>query len=218
MITLLLLLWLRRMMAGTPLAGFRLHPALFTILLLLLAFTACGQQQFFTIQRNGGYVGSLRLEVAGQQGTAHIRLESLVNTRIVVPVRIKATEECRYQQNRLVFASVRRTVNGVEKENRTLTAVGSGYRLASEGQERSLELPAITYSTLCLYVWEPLNHSQVYSDAHGQMVPIQKLGAGHYRVALPDGKTNDFWYSGGRCSRVVLRSRWFTAEMIADTQ
>ncbi|OLY90862.1 hypothetical protein SAMN05444008_11789 [Cnuella takakiae] len=216
MITLLLLLWLRRLKAGTPRHTYRFHPLLFSALLLLLGIAACAQQKHFTIYRNGKPVGHLQLQTAQHHGTTRLKLESEVQTRIVTLIRIKATEESWYQQEQLVYASVRRTINGLEKENRTLTAVPGGCRLNEDGRQRHISHPPVGYSTLSLYAREPLQRSHVFSDSHAQLVPIRKIEAGHYQVALPDGKINEFWYSGGRCNRVVLRSRWFTAEMIAD--
>lgn len=196
--------------------GTRLQAKLMVPLLFTSMITHHGQEQIrqYSIYRNGKQIGSLTFSIREQPGEVHLKLDSEVKAKMIVSFSMKSLEESRFQQNKLVYSSVRRHMNGSEKENKSITAVGGQYRINNKGAISSFAHPPIQYSTLCLYAWEPVQVSQVYSDLHQKLIPIKKLGAGHYKVSFPDGKENEFWYKGGTCTRIALNSQWYDAEVV----
>lgn len=215
MITLLLLLWLRRKLRGHigRVAGRLRKGVLLAISCLPLVLLAQETALQYGIYRNAKKIGVLQFNINRQQDAVQLRLESQVHTRMLIGIAVHAFEESRYHQQKLVYSSVRRTVNGSERERRVLTARGTGYQVNNHGTEVPFAHPPIRYSTLSLYAWEPLHVQEVYSDSHQRLLPIRKVGDSHYQVQLPDGRYNEYWYRGGSCRRIVLHNQWYTAEM-----
>jgi len=72
---------------------------------------------------------------------------------------------------------------------------------------------AITYNMMMLYLKEPGDIKTVYSDNFHQFIKINKTGAHLYRLTLPDGNYNDYYFQGGICSEVSLYRSLYTIKM-----
>ncbi|HSK14202.1 MAG TPA: DUF6134 family protein, partial [Phnomibacter sp.] len=57
-----------------------------------------------------------------------------------------------------------------------------------------------------LYFQEPVGRSELYSEGHKRMIPIRDLGNGIYKITMPDGNTNLFYYRGGQLERIVAHT------------
>lgn len=189
-------------------------------LLLAVACLVCttvsfAQEQIrhYSIHRNGKQIGALKFYIREQSSEVQLKLDSEIKARVLLTFEMIAAEESRYQHNKLVFSSVRRYVNGSEKENKTITATGDKYQVNNKGAVSPLAYPPIRYSMLSLYAWEPAQVTHVFSDMNQKMLPIQKTGPGRYKVQFPEGKTSEFWYKSGICTKVVLNSQWYDAEI-----
>jgi hypothetical protein len=64
-----------------------------------------------------------------------------------------------------------------------------------------------------LYYTEPLSVSQVYSDNFQRFIAIQRTGPHVYRLNLPDGNYNDYYFQNGVCKLVELHQSMYTIKM-----
>ncbi|QRR01059.1 DUF6134 family protein [Dyadobacter sandarakinus] len=58
---------------------------------------------------------------------------------------------------------------------------------------------------LSLYLQEPMNMTNVYSERFGVLCPVKKVGAGQYVVFTPDGRTSKYFYTGNTCKEMQTK-------------
>jgi hypothetical protein len=66
---------------------------------------------------------------------------------------------------------------------------------------------------LSLYSTEPTSVSQVYSDSFEQFIAIQKTADHKYKIELPDGNHNNYYYENGILSKVDINSTFYSASI-----
>src|SRR6476661_2210423 len=200
----------------------RLHPGgikrrtvLFCGLFLLSLCSAAQEQKLlYAIQRNGEKVGDLHFQKlkTGTKTTYH--LQSEVNVKMLLSICVKAQEQSVYENEVLQSSVVLRQVNGRQKANKQIRNNGKGLTVSDDGEKRELKNYLVRYNSHCLYSTEPVYYTNVFADNYQQFVPIQKVAEHHYRVAFPDGNSNDYFYENGVCRKVKVKSRFFDAEFV----
>lgn len=81
---------------------------------------------------------------------------------------------------------------------------GSRYSVSRNGVTKNIASEGIKYSVSDLYFKEPIGHSSIFSNTHGEFVKLERISAGKYQLTLPDGKINVFIYQNGKLMRVEV--------------
>lgn len=188
------------------------------LLLLLMTGAACyafSQERVlqYTINRNGEPVGSLTLKEIRNGDKISLRLQSNVKTSFLLTVEVTAQEEALYENGVLVSSSFYQKVNNNERANTKMQATGAAYKVTNKQQTTLLKNYPITYNMICLYTVEPVHVRHVFMDKYQQFVPVEVLGAHHYKLTFPDGAYNEYYYKDGLCVKVKMNSNWFNAIM-----
>lgn len=189
------------------------------VLLLLLtagmAFYAFSQERVlqYIIKRNGDAVGNLILRENKSPNRVTYNLQSAVKTSFLFAITVKAIEEAIYENGILTYSHFYQKVNSNERVNTEIQTSGKGYVVISKQEVKPLKSYPITCNLVCLYTTEPLHTARVFADKFQQFIAIENLGAHHYRITLPDGNYNEYFYQAGTCIKVKLNSTWFSAEM-----
>jgi len=186
------------------------------VALLLLAFNGHSQTQSLNYQiiRNGNKVGSLHFTQATIAGMSYLKLESEVKTKFIFTFTVSAKEEAVYSNGVMLRSSIYRQMNGNEKANKQHLATNNQYIIhAGKNSEVKKNYP-ITYNMLSLYSMEPLNVDKVYSDIFETFLAIQKTGEHRYRITLPDGNYNNYYYKQGVLNLVEVRSSLYSANIV----
>ncbi len=175
------------------------------------------QQLLYGIHRRGEKVGELSYQqkTEGTQTTYAIRSD--VTVSMVLSFRVQAWEQSVYKNNVLQFSSLLRKVNGRERTNRQIQNTGNKITITNKNKTPLEKAYVIHYGMHCLYATEPLTQTTVFSDNYQQFLAIEKLGPQHYRIKLPDGGSNEYFYQDGICRRVKLKSTLFDAEFVLQT-
>ena len=185
------------------------------LLLLALTFALLAHTQtktlLYNIRQNGKLIGNMQVKEVATAGKVSLLLQSQVLTRFVMEFAIRVHEEAHYENNILVAASQRRTLNGSERGDKTLRLQGNSYQLNNGGKKTNLAIYPIRQTMITLYLQEPLHFNQVYSDAFERLLPVQKVAPHHYRVRLPDGNYSDFLYQNGQCVKVHVNHKLYKA-------
>jgi uncharacterized protein DUF6134 len=187
------------------------------LLILCITYTDSLAQEkinVYTVRYKGEDVGTVKLKQRVNADTVAYQIISDVKTRFIFTIRVKSFEESVFQNGKLVFSTVSRTVNGNEKANKQ-TRCGNGlYTLYGDGKSATLKHEGIAYNMMRLYWVEPLNIQKVYSDNYQQFLVITKIKAHTYKVQLPDGNYNYYSYMNGICSKVEVFSSLYDMQMI----
>lgn len=187
-----------------------------TILLLfvILSLFAHAEEKTATylIKRNGTVIGQLLLQQKQHGAETFLKMSSKVKTRFIFEINVQTADESFFKNGQLQYSSVYRKVNGKEKENRQTKLLQQNYQLLA-GNKSSWFNASINYNMMLLYCQEPIHILQVYSDHFQQMLPIKKIGTNNYRIDLPDGNYNTYYFQNGSCKTVEIHHSLYTITM-----
>lgn len=166
----------------------------------------------YQIRYKDKVVGQMQLQQNRDTDKLILRMHSQVKTRILFLIDVKTDDYARFEQGKLFYSNVSRTVNGKEKPGKTTRYSQGVYELSSEGKTDKLSAP-IDYNMMMLYIQEPVGIRRVYSDNFQQWVMLRPIGAHVDRALLPDGNYSDYHYKEGICHRVQINHSLYSIEM-----
>lgn len=184
------------------------------VVLLALNFSAFAHKltQVYNIKRNGEIIGKLAFNQNTDGESTYLKITSQVSTRFVFKIDVQTEDLAHFKNGRLISSEVSRLVNGKAKECKKTIFQNNSYQLQSGNKFNSFN-QAIAYNMMLLYTTEPVAISQVYSDNFQCFLPIKKQAAHQYRVNLPDGNYNDYYFENGICKLVVVNHSLYTIKM-----
>jgi hypothetical protein len=183
------------------------------VILLGIGISTKAQQNKFeySIKRNGDEVGTIHFTQGISGNRTVLTMESEVNTRFIFNFKAKAKEEAIYDDGILTWSSIFRKLNGNIKIDKKTKANGNAYTVYKGNKTETLTNYPIRYNMLSVYVTEPVNISQAYSDNFQQQVTIQKIADHHYKIKFPDGNYSEYFYTNGICSKVEIHHSLYRA-------
>jgi hypothetical protein len=187
---------------------------LLSLLLILFAFQAGAQEEIATyqIKRNGDVIGQMQFKQKRAGNDTFLQMDSKVKTRFIFEIDVQTNDESHFKNGQLMWSSVYRKVNGKEKEHRETKLSNQNYLLQA-GKKTNSMAGSIHYNMMLLYCKEPVNISQVYSDSFQQHLTIKKTAPNTYRINLPDGNYNDYFFQNGICKVVKVHHTLYTITM-----
>jgi hypothetical protein len=188
-----------------------------TALLLFLfcfSFTVNAQEKRYTyhVLHNGNVIGEMLFHQKTEGQDTFLKMSSQVKTRFVFGIEVNTVDQSRFRNGKLLFSNVYRNVNGKEKESKKTTWLDPHYQMQSGSKTGTISVP-IHYNMMLLYCREPNNIAEVYSDNFQKFLPIQKIDTHAYRIQLPDGNHNDYYFQNGICKSVVVHHSLYTIKM-----
>ena len=188
-----------------------------SFLLLLTCTTLCVSAQekrlTYNIKRNGDVVGNIRFLQGISGSRTVLTMESEVNTRFIFNFTANAKEEVIYDNGIMTWSSIFRKLNGSVKVDKKTKANGNAYTVYRGTKTETLNSYPIRYNMLSVYIIEPVNITKVYSDNFQQQVDIQKIGDHHYKIKFPDGNYNEYFYTSGVCSKILIHHSLYSASI-----
>ena len=183
--------------------------------LVLFTISSIAQQQshHYAVLYKGKNVGTMYLTQIQTGDALSVKLTSKVKMQMLMSIKVNVAEEASYQQDKLIYSSVYREVNGKQKANRQTKYCNGCYEIITEGKKTVLKKTGINYNLVRLYCKEPVNITQVYSDAFQQFLNLKAIGAHKYKLELPDGNYNVYNFQNGICSRVEVHITFYTIQM-----
>lgn len=189
----------------------------FVVLLLLVLSTLFSQSQSLTYKviRNGSESGWVKLNKYADANTSVIYMASEVKVRAVFLFIITSNEYAESKNNRLIHSHVFRKVNASIKADVHTRWTGNGYEKQCAAEKEKLDFQPVCFNVLDLYFREPVGFDQVYSGSQQQNLHIEKEQAGIYKLYLPGGDINEYYYNNdGICSKVKIDHGLYSAEFV----
>ncbi|MFH4967746.1 DUF6134 family protein [Gaetbulibacter sp. M240] len=171
-------------------------------------------QKTFNIVKNNKVLGTITISRDASNEATVYHLKSTINANLLLKFCIKGEEKAIFKDGILVYSSVYRSVNNKVKSNHKLVYKKNKYLLNRDGSEEVLSLKPISLNLVSLYFKEPKSKKFVYCDNAGQMLGIESLGEGKYKVVFEKGKYNIFHYRDGKCIGVEANSKLFDVNLI----
>jgi hypothetical protein len=141
-------------------------------------------------------------------------MESDVKTRFIFTFIAHALEEAVYFNGVLLRSSIYRQLNGNEKANKQHQETNRQYIVHKGRETEVLNNFPITYNMLSLYSKEPESVSKVYSDNFETFLAIQQPEPHKYKVTLPDGNYNYYYYKNGILNQIEVHHSIYSANII----
>lgn len=189
---------------------------LIAVTILLLASLTLFSQELthkYVVLYKDDNVGSMQLYIKKSGDDMYMKMVSSVKMRFIFSVNVKSEEEASFKSGRLVFSKICRQVNGKQKVNNQTKAVGDSYQISGDGKTGYIHSKLIDYNLLLLYNHEPVNIPVVYSDNFQQFLAIIKTAEHAYKIELPDGNYNNYFFKDGICNKVEVHHSFYTITM-----
>ena len=187
----------------------------FPILFVLFAIPSVAQQlsHRYSVLYKGERVGTMYLTQVQSGDELSVKITSNVQMRMLMSIKVNVAEEASYKQDKLMYSSVYREVNGKQKANRQTKYCNGCYEIITEGKKKRFKKTGIQYNLVRLYCKEPIGITQVYSDAFQQFLGLKAVGAHKYKLELPSNNYNVYTFQNGICSRVEVHNTFYTIQM-----
>lgn len=172
------------------------------------------EQLNYKVLRNQEEVGALAVSKSFTSGGVLYSLTSSVKINALITFHIRESIADEYENNQLIHSRHIREINDYTSVDRVLVKSGNQYYCEAEA------LPhlgnSIMHSILSLYFQEPLHYRQIYSESFQQLVSIDKIKPGVYRLTLPNQKITDYYYENGWLWKVEGHTKWGIVTFLRD--
>lgn len=165
----------------------------------------------YQVKRKGEVVGTVLFRQVRIDSDTRMYLQSDIKFRFIFLLSAKVQEEVVFRNGVMVQSAVYRKMNGNEKMNKKTESTGHSYVVHNGRVREVLKEYPIRHTMISLYIYEPRDYSTVYSDSFQQFLAIQKLADQHYKIILPDGSYNEYFYANGICRRVEVHHSMYRA-------
>lgn len=182
----------------------------------MVATTLLAQKTYlnFKVVHNGNKIGWIKLHKVDSGSITTIQLTSEIKRRIIFLLSVIEKQEVSFDEGSMTSSSIYRKVNDDVKMNRQTIFKGNYYEVRDKNSSERVMIKRINYNLLSMYFKEPVNIKQVYSDTFQRFLDIEPKGNASYKIILPDGNYNYYYYVNGICSRIVIEHTLFTIEFI----
>ncbi|KIO76640.1 hypothetical protein TH53_13925 [Pedobacter lusitanus] len=184
--------------------------------LLLFCFSASIYAQEKTIKynilRNGSIIGQMQFSQKNDGEDLYLRMTSRVKTQFIMNINVDTEENAHFKNGKLISSRVIRHVNGKQKAYNQTRFINNAYQTQSDKKTSQIK-EVINYNLMLLYTSEPTNLSQVYSDNYLQFLEIKQIKPHLYRITLPDGNYNEYYFDKGICREVMVYHSLYTIKI-----
>lgn len=176
------------------------------ILIFLFTINLKAQNMQYAILKGSDTIGIINYSRNAVDNKIIYKAETKVKIRFIFEVSVNSQEECCFKDDVLQYSLIFRKINGNIKANYSTKLVGRSYIIEDKKQSEfeKLNIYSITGSILSLYYNEPADNSAVYSDRYKKLIIIKKLEEHKYKVLMPDGNYNYYYYHNGVCNKVEV--------------
>ncbi|HZG23439.1 MAG TPA: DUF6134 family protein [Chitinophagaceae bacterium] len=186
--------------------------------LLFVSYDSLGQRLnlSYKVMQNNNTLGWIKIQKTETGTSSHIILDSEIKKKLIFTISVVEKQEATFTNGLMMKSFIYRKVNNDVKMNKNTLYNGKFYDVRNLGKSERLMISRIHYNLLSLYFKEPVNVKQVYSDTFQQLLNIEFAGNACYKVKLPDGNSNYYYYANGICSRVRLEHTLFSIEFVRN--
>lgn len=169
-------------------------------------------RKVYNIKRNGALIGKLYFNQDSEGENISLKITSEINTRLIFRINVKTEDLAHFKGEKLISSAVSRMVNGNEREIRKTSLTNDGYQLQSGTKLASFK-HQISSNMMLLYIKEPVDLKPLYSDHYQSFVDVKKIAVHKYRVNLPDGNYNEYYFDNSVCKLITINHSLYTITM-----
>jgi len=168
----------------------------------------------YNIMLGNSKIGSINMSKHDSLNLSFIKTSCQAQKRLIFLYTLTEKQEAFFEKGMLVSSHVFRKVNSSVKVDQ-YTQFSQNYYTVRKGKtSQKVMVKGIFSNQSTLYFAEPVDMKQVYSDVYAAFLNIEKVSDGVYKLILPDGNVNYYYYTNGVCSKVHIERTLFTVEFI----
>ena len=168
----------------------------------------------YKVMYSGKEIGWIKLQKSDSAGISILTFSSEAKKRMIIKYEVKEHQSATFQNGVLIQSSVYRKVNNDVKIDKCTVNKGAYYQVNKREFSEKVVINGIQYNQLSMYFKEPENIKQVYSDNFQCLLYIENLGNHCYKIKLPGGGANYYYYTNGQCSKVRAEHSLISVEFI----
>ena len=168
----------------------------------------------YKVVNNGNTIGWVKIQRINNGSASSIVLTSEVKRRIIFLLTVEEKQDAYFNAGGMINSSIYRKVNDNVKMDQQTIYKGNYYEIKNPKTSDRIVIQQVQYNLLSMYIKEPVNIEQVYSETFQRYLAIEPKGNSVYKLKLPDGNTNYYYYEYGICSKVVMEHTLFTIEFV----
>lgn len=162
----------------------------------------------FRVKLAGTHVGTLVAEQWIDSEKTTYALQSKVKVDLLFVIGVEESITDVFENAQLIHSDHKRQVNQKLKAHNTLIRTGNTYFLKNKDLASKKMDHIIGATVLSIYFNEPYHGQKLYSQNFQQMLSIERIGEGRYKVALPNGNNTFFQYRRGMLYSVQSDTDW----------
>ena len=188
----------------------------FAIITCSFAFTDVGNSKAlkYYVVKNNEVIGTIIISKNSFYDSIVYHLESNIKAKFIIKFNVTGKEKSIYKNGILVYSSVFRTLNSKTKVDHKIIFKDGQYNLQTDKSHETLSFNLIKQNLITLYFDEPIGVTTVFCDNLKEMVTVNALGSGKYKVDFSSGKYNVFHYKTGKCIKIEAVSTLFDVTLI----
>jgi hypothetical protein len=155
----------------------------------------------FEVRMGDDHIGTIKAVVIRQGKSTIMEVRSKTETTLLaITVQSESVISVTKENNVVIQGVAWRKVNpGPDDIHTTVKKTGvNTYHHECNGDVRNEESADITLCVTDLYFTEPKGVTSIFSNMHGEYVPLKKLTADTYRLVTPDNKDSFYTYKNGK--------------------
>lgn len=168
----------------------------------------------YNIVRNDIVIGKIEINQTVSGDSIIYTINSDIIAKFILTFKVVGKEKYIYKDGTLIYSSLFRTLNDKVKTNNCIIYNKGEYSFQSPEGKKSLNFEIIKQNLMTLFINEPIGVKWVFCDNQQQMVKVEPMGNGIYKVELSKGKYNIFHYKNGRCVKIEAVSPMFDVTLI----
>lgn len=145
-------------------------------------------------------IGTLKA-VEQRQGNTSTMVVSTSTEATILAISMQLEQEISVTKENdiLIRGTAYRRANPGEDIKTSVKRIGAkSYQHNCNGEVRTVEEDDIRLCSVDLYFREPKGMTKIFSNMHGDYVPLKQVGAGKYQFVTPDKKDSFYTYRNGK--------------------
>ncbi len=141
-------------------------------------------------------------------------VRSEVKIKVISNIDFSYTIQSVFQNNELQNSSVVSFVNGKLHSKSKTEKIEDLYLITKDGDKSEFD-KKIRYSGSLLYIKEPVNYKEMYSETDGLKKPIKQIQVHNYQIINPKtGKSNNYYYEEGILKKAEINDALLSFKVV----
>jgi hypothetical protein len=164
------------------------------------------QKRYYDVLWRGESIGQMTAEKSTKDDITDIYIQTDLSFTVGIRYNWVYKLRNKHYKDTLIHCTIDQIKNGTTVKSAYSDRSGKMYAFVKDGKTKFLKTERIYFTVAMLYFLEPAGRNMVYSETWGEYLPVKPLPNHHYKLEMPDGKSNIYKYIDGVCTEVLIQA------------